>query len=127
LWSMVRRNSPWRRRWAATLFLVSLGPGFGRYVDYHLFWTAADKQRQEITTFGELPPGPALDGFSGLGCLRPHTGCWWWINHHSLPLMRMEGAVQGVLELVRSKTPVVVVFDENLRRMGGGLDMLLVG
>lgn len=126
LWARFGRNSAWQSRLATTLLVVSLAPGIGRYAIYHFFWNAAEEQRQELTAFGELPPGPALDGFSGLGCLRPHVGYWWWINHHSLPLMRKEGAVQGVLELVRSRTPSVVVFDEDLRKMGAGLDGLLV-
>ena len=76
--------------------------------------------------FGELSPGPVLDGFSGLGCLRPHAGYWWWINHHSLPLMRKEGALQDVVELVRRKTPSVVIFDDGVRRVGGGIESLLI-
>jgi hypothetical protein len=116
-----------RRNLAAALVLISLAPGLGRYVIYHRFWNVGERQRQDLVKFGELPPGPVLDGFSGLGCLRPHVGYWWWINHHSLPLMRKEGALPGIVELIRQKTPAVVVLDDGVRRIGGVESLLILG
>jgi hypothetical protein len=116
-----------RRRFATALILLSFAPGFGRYVVYHSFWNAAERQRQDLVRFGELSPGPVLDGFTGLGCLRPHAGYWWWINHHSLPLMRKEGALPNVLELIRERIPSVIVFDDGVRRIGGVEPLLLLG
>ena len=109
----------------SSILAAAFAPGLGRYVVYHRYWAAADRQRQDLIAFGELPPGPVLDGFSGLGCLRPHASYWWWINHHSLPLMRKEGALQGVLELVRRRVPAIVVIDDGVERVGGGIVQLL--
>jgi len=123
----IRGGRSTQRNWLTGLVLVSLAPGLGRYVVYHSFWNSAERQRQDLTRFGELSPGPVLDGFSGLGCLQPHAGYWWWINHHSLPLMRKEGALQDVVELVRRKHPGVVVFDDGVRRISGIESPLILG
>jgi hypothetical protein len=111
---------------AAAVILASMAPGIGRYMIHHRYWNFAEKQRQDLVAFGELSPGPVLDGFTGFGCLRPHVGYWWWINHHSLPLMRKEGALQGVLESIRAGKPSVVVYDEGVRKIGGGIEGLLL-
>jgi len=113
-------------KWATFIIAAALmGPGVGRYVIYHCYWQGAERQRQDLAAFGEVSPGPVLDGFSGLGCLRPHVGYWWWINHHSMPLIRKEGRMPEVLEAVRARTPAVIVYDEDLRRVPGLEPLLL--
>jgi hypothetical protein len=111
-----------RRRWLPTFaVLVAVVPGAGRTAIQYTHWNLGARQREEIAEFHRRWPGPALDGFTGLGCLSPHAGYWWWINHHSTPLLRKEGAIAGVVELVWRRVPAVVVFDENLQQFGNGL------
>jgi hypothetical protein len=113
----------WRVRtfFAVVLLPAALAPGVGRYVGYHLFWADAVKQRETLGAFGEITSGPVMDGFTGLGCLRPHAGYWWWINHHSLPLIRKEGALPSILETIQSRRPDVIIVDEGVQKLDANI------
>jgi hypothetical protein len=120
-----RRSRRLRTGLQTLLLAAAFAPGVSRYVIYHRLWAAGETQRDELRAFARMAPGPVLDGFTGLGCLRPHASYWWWINHHSLPLMRREGALQDVVEIVRKRQPSVVIPDGGVERVGGGIIHLL--
>lgn len=114
-----------KKIFSVILLVAAFAPGVGRLVGYHLFWSHAAAQRQELAAFGEISPGPVMDGFTGLGCLRPHVGYWWWINHHSLPLIRKEGALPSIIEAIRNRSPDVIIVDEGVQKLDANILPLL--
>jgi hypothetical protein len=58
-----------------------------------------------------------LDGFSGLGCLRPHAFYWWWINEHSIPIIATERKLQSLRQLVAAGKPALIIYDQELQKL----------
>jgi hypothetical protein len=55
-----------------------------------------------------------LDGFTGLGALRPHAFHFFWINHHSWPMIPAPEKLTGIADALRNPGTRVVLFDPNL-------------
>lgn len=97
------------------LALVALG----RIAIPHVLWSGA-AQRADLALVNRLvaPDQRVLDGFTGLGCLRPHALYWWWINQHSLRLMDRLGSVAEVERAIAAGTPALVIVDEHIQTLG---------
>jgi hypothetical protein len=80
-------------------------------------WRNAAAERAAVAALAALPPadGPLQDGFSGLGCLRPAATYWWWVNHHSAPLIAREGGVAEIAAALRQGRAAYVAMDEDFR------------
>src|SRR5262249_3768260 len=86
-WSIVRA------RWG--LFLCCLAAAGGWYGSLRIanaFQWSNVSQVHAVETVNRLaaPGGSVLDGFTGYGCLRPHSLYYWWLNEHSLSLLPRE-------------------------------------
>ncbi len=62
------------------------------------------------------PEDQFLDGFTGFGALRPHAFAYFWINHHSWPMVPDAEKVAGVRRALADERTRVVLMDGNLRR-----------
>lgn len=100
---------------AAALLVAPLGR-MGVYLAY----SDNRPQRDDLLLVNALagPDGKVMDGFSGLGCLRPHASYWWWINLHTAKLMDGLGGWDGVNLRLIDRDPSVVIFDAELQRFG---------
>ncbi len=108
------RQRRYAARWAVAaafglLALVSVS----RTVFQLCCWQRAAAERELIARIAALPPadGTFQDGFSGLGCLRPHASYWWWVNHHSLPLIARSGGLPDLLAGLVAARPAFVSLD----------------
>lgn len=112
-WLMFGRKARW------TVWMILLLPGAGRVFIPHLYWPTNHSQWQELQAVHEVvrPDEKVLDGFSGLGCLRPHAYYFWWINHHSIPLMQQQNALEPLRESVLRGEPVVIILDRELDQL----------
>ena len=113
--------SIFRPRIAALILGIALViPSVGRITLQHFFWPNRI-QREDIELVDRLvlPSETILDGFTGMGCLRPHLNYWWWINEHTIPMMRATGEDSLVLNEVAQGKPAVILFDQNLHMLGG--------
>ena len=108
------------RAGALVLGIALITPAVGRVVIPHFYWPN-HLQREDIELVDRLvkPNEMVLDGFTGIGCLRPHVNYWWWINEHTIPMMRDRGDDAEIFSAVAQGKPAVVLFDENLRSLGG--------
>jgi hypothetical protein len=99
----------------------------GRIAIPHFYWSGA-AQRADLAVVERLvPPGQmVLDGFTGLGCLKPHALYWWWINEHSLRLMQRVGGIATVEHSIAAGEPALVIFDEHLQTLGPSLQSALL-
>jgi hypothetical protein len=107
-----------RRVGLAVMWLAMLLPALGRDAVFHVFWHRAGQMRQ-LAVVHELVPRDemVLDGYTGYGCLRPHAFYWWWINHHSIPLIERERALPALRETLATGKPALVIQDANLRSL----------
>lgn len=101
------------------LVAAFLIPSLGRIAIPHILWPNTI-QKQDIALVNELvhDDETVLDGFTGMGALRPHLNYWWWINEHTIPMMRQSGDDAVIINEVASGKPAVVLFDDNLRSLG---------
>lgn len=81
----------------------------------HFYWPNSD-QRADMDLVERIVPehGMVLDGFTGLGALRPHALYYWWLNHHSLPLVEKAAGFSGVVGAVETGKPALVIYDREL-------------
>lgn len=105
-----------RQKGAVILWLVLLLPGIGRAVIPHWYWPTNRSQFEELAVIDKAvaPDEKVLDGFSGLGCLRPHAYYYWWINQHSIPLMKQERALEPLRQIILAGEPALIILDPNL-------------
>jgi len=107
-------------RLAIVLLLIGFFvPSLGRIAVPHFFWPNRI-QKHDVAMMSELvhDDEKVLDGFTGMGCLRPHLNYWWWINEHTIPMMRATGEDAVIMNEVASGKPAVILFDDNLRSLG---------
>jgi 4-amino-4-deoxy-L-arabinose transferase-like glycosyltransferase len=103
-----------RRVGAGFVWLALFIPSLGRVLIPHQYWSN-ELQLSDLRQVHEAVPanGRVLDGFTGLGCLRPHVGYWWWINDYSTRLMGETGMYQ-VIHALSSGIPDAVLYDRYL-------------
>ena len=99
----------------AVVWLALVFPAGARVAIPHFFWRS-DKQLADLRLVmsSTKPTDPVLDGFTGLGCLRPHACYWWWINPHSVALMKQTGGVRVVVDAIERGVPALILYDRDL-------------
>ncbi|HVJ82571.1 MAG TPA: hypothetical protein VNC50_15990, partial [Planctomycetia bacterium] len=115
-----------RRRFTPLLFALLLAP-IGRSAIPIWYWSSAENQRRIVRAVSELagPDGKVMDGFTGFGCLQPHANYWWWVNHHSIPLLRREGGYPKLAATVQRGDAAVVILDQDLAALGADFTALI--
>lgn len=112
-----------RRLGVALLWLAICLPGIGRDIVPHFYWSNQGQLADLRTVLRAAGPDePVLDGFSGLGCLRPHAFYWWWINRHTVALLTAEGKLSQLEAVIAARKPGLIIFDDELYRLA---DLLL--
>lgn len=102
----------------------------GRVAVPHVYWNN-DLQLSDLRVVHETvaPNELVQDGFTGLGCLRPHASYWWWINDHSRRLIEQEQATEALSAAMWSGLADVIILDQGLsqflERNGPGTAALL--
>lgn len=107
-------------RLTVILLVIALAvPSLGRIAIPHFFWPNMI-QKHDVALVNQLvhENEQVLDGFTGMGCLRPHLNYWWWINEHTIPMMHASGDDAVIMNEVASGKPAMVLFDDNLRSLG---------
>lgn len=104
---------------AVVLLLAFALPSVSRVLIPNVYWSnrpqiAELRRVQQMVPVGET----IVDGFTGLGALRPHADYWWWINEHTIPMMRAEGDDQRLTMLVVEGKPALILYDHYLRDLG---------
>jgi Dolichyl-phosphate-mannose-protein mannosyltransferase len=108
-----------RRFLAARSLLCLFGMTYGalRLADLSL-WSNATQVAAIAQVHERIPENrPILDGFSGLGALRPHAWYYWWINDYSLGLIDESELQHKHLLRLQSAPPAGVLFDEQIAKL----------
>jgi hypothetical protein len=104
------------RRVAALLWLAAALAGAAPFLALQFRWS----HREQTHTIERLmratePDDRFLDGYTGYGALRPHAFFYFWINHHSWPLVPPEARVAGLLRVLDDPRTRVLLLDRYLR------------
>jgi hypothetical protein len=104
-----------RRNWLPKMVMaIALLPAVGRIAIMHAYWPNGQQRAVLSWVDRAVPPTEAvLDGFTGLGCLRPQVGYFGWLNEHTLPMAYNR---EPVGELLARTKPGLVVIDAYLMR-----------
>jgi hypothetical protein len=62
------------------------------------------------------PDDAFFDGFTGYGALRPHAFYYFWINHHSWPMISVSERTAGIIGALQSPRTRVLLFDQQLAK-----------
>ena len=101
-----------RRVMLGILWIALAVPTLNRLILPHFEWRN-DGQREDLALIDKLvqPGEKVLDGFSGLGALRPHALYWWWLNPHSIPLMYQREGHAYIQQALAIEPPAMIIFD----------------
>lgn len=117
-WSWRGRNVQLAAR-APVLVLVLAGlAGAVPFLWLHFLWKPIhDQQARQIVRLTDATSADDrfFDGFTGYGALRPHAFFYYWINHHSWPMIPEREKTDGVMRALGDPATRVVLFDKNLR------------
>jgi uncharacterized membrane protein len=111
----------WLFRFRRTGVLIALVASIVGTVSYHMVqfqWDHESQTRRIRQLMQATEPTDAFfDGFTGYGALRPHAFKYFWINHHSWPMVPLEDKVTGVVRALEDRRTRVVLYDkDNLAR-----------
>ncbi|MCY2963828.1 MAG: hypothetical protein NT069_09315, partial [Planctomycetota bacterium] len=122
IWVMVAFGiAVWSRGITARRSIAAVGLGLG-YLIARDFDSACWSNAAQRVAIDELHARvrvdqTVLDGFTGLAALRPHAYYTWWLNEFSLGLIPEERLETDLRELLESRPPAGILYDENLRRL----------
>jgi hypothetical protein len=84
----------------------------------HFFWPNRDQLAGMEFVQKLVPPDqPVLDGFTGYGALRPHAWYWYWVNEHTLAMIRAAHQSRIPSQLTRQGIPALVIVDSSLETL----------
>ena len=109
---------PLARRAAILVVIVASALAAGPF-HWVQFVPWSDVQRNQRTQIERLlratgPDDRFFDGFTGMAALRPHAFKYFWINHHSWPMLPDDAKSAGVLQALDDEHTRVVLEDVNL-------------
>lgn len=113
--ALVLRSGKWG---AFAMAIVLFLPALGRVAIPHVFWPNRDQIAVLEFVQKAVPSDQTiLDGFTGFGAFRPHAWYWFWVNEHTLAMIRSAKEADVPSRLARQGKPALIIVDASLAEL----------